>query len=125
MTQVELRLEGKPANRNARQHWRADIATKQATRRRTAEAILTQWPTRPTFVHPVTIEIWDECRTANLRDTGNADTKTVIDEIASMLGWPGDGPAVVGKIVAYPAVKTGVDALRIRITSTDNSNGDT
>lgn len=115
MTTLTLVVPGRPMNANDRQHWRAKADATRRTKCAAVGAALEQWgiPTRwPKLVHPVTITVQDQCRTANLRDSANAApaVKAIVDAFTGTL-WPDDGPAHVASITFLPAVKTGTDAL--------------
>ena len=116
-----LIIPGRPINRNDRSHWTKHARLKKQLRHTTQLICLETWgaPGRiPKLNWPVNITIQDCCRTANLRDTGNADTKPIIDGITDYGLWPDDSPQYVGTHTLLPATKTGNDALIITITTT-------
>lgn len=120
MTTLVLRVAGRPMSANDRQHWRARAESTRRTKCAALAAALEQWgipPRWPKLVHPVTVTVLDECRTANVRDAANISpaTKAILDTFTGTL-WPDDDGSHVASITYLPPVKTGTDALLITIT---------
>ncbi len=125
---ITLIIPGRPMNRNDRVHWREKAKRVKKLRNATFEYALEQWgrPNRPLSAARRTlgvdqlpaahVTIADHCRTANLRDTENADVKPIIDGLTDYGLWADDGPAHLASMSRLPPIKTGTDELVLTIT---------
>ena len=117
---LTLTITGMPLSSNDRVHYR-ERARQIAAARAAAKILATaEWGRRPPkLTGPAEVIVQDQCRTANLRDTGNCQpaVKAAIAGLTDYGRWPDDDATHVARIVFLPPMKTGADALVLTITT--------
>jgi hypothetical protein len=116
LTEITIVVHGRPLNRNTRyRHWSQRNAAITRMRAHARWCALEQHGAGTRITTPVEVVVVDHCRTANLRDTGNADIKPVVDGLRDAGLIPDDGPEHIHTVTLLAATKTGVDELVITL----------